>query len=184
MESGLVPCLAKMRGIKPNKEYPSMAVSKFLHFYNPSLFPIYDYQRIWMKVCNGHFKKDYREFGDLEGHVWLNEDTESFIPFYMRWASSLLSIAHPSFMQVFAEWFYGQLGTKASERTFDACTLYAKTPDQWARMAAPGAIRFMGLARWMPAQMKRAAVLITSGAQRTKTIETIGLSHTQNRTER
>ena len=35
--------LWKMREIKPMKSsYPHMAVSKFLHFYNPGLFPIYD----------------------------------------------------------------------------------------------------------------------------------------------
>ena len=117
-----------MRGIKPNKEYPSMAVSKFLHFYNPSLFPIYDYEWIWKKVCDGRFKTDYRGFGEREGidkRIWIAEDTEYFIPYYMRWPNSLLPVDHRTFMKVFAEWFDEQPGTKASERTFDAETLYA-----------------------------------------------------------
>ena len=33
-----------------------MTVSKFLHFYNPALFPIYDYEVMWKKVCNGRFR--------------------------------------------------------------------------------------------------------------------------------
>ena len=42
--------LAKMRRIKPNQDFPVMTVSKFLHFYNPGLFPIYDTEMIWEKV--------------------------------------------------------------------------------------------------------------------------------------
>jgi hypothetical protein len=38
----LESCLRKMEGIKQKQGYPHMAVSKFLHFYNPALFPIYD----------------------------------------------------------------------------------------------------------------------------------------------
>ena len=44
---GLESCLAKLQGIKPKRQYPLMTVSKFLHFYNPSLFPIYDNKMIW-----------------------------------------------------------------------------------------------------------------------------------------
>jgi hypothetical protein len=38
------PCLAAMSGVKtlPKGNVSAMAVSKFLHFFNPSLFPIYD----------------------------------------------------------------------------------------------------------------------------------------------
>jgi hypothetical protein len=56
-ESLLRPDLIAMRGIKPTRGYPSMPVSKFLHFYNPSLFPIYDEQWMWKKVCDRHFKR-------------------------------------------------------------------------------------------------------------------------------
>lgn len=38
------PCLAALSGVKtlPRGNVSAMAVSKFLHFFNPSLFPIYD----------------------------------------------------------------------------------------------------------------------------------------------
>jgi hypothetical protein len=102
----LETCLAKMNGIKPKKGYPLMTVSKFLHFYNPGLFPIYDNEVMWKKVCNGRFKSDFREFcyreripNSIVGDS--AEDTSAFLRYYMIWASSLLSIAHAGFMQVF-----------------------------------------------------------------------------------
>ena len=44
-----------MRDLKPVAGYPVMAVSKFLHFYNPALFPIYDNLVIWNGVL-GYFR--------------------------------------------------------------------------------------------------------------------------------
>ena len=48
-KASLLSCLVKMEKIKPHRDYPIMAVSKFLHFYNPALFPIYDTEVIWKK---------------------------------------------------------------------------------------------------------------------------------------
>ncbi len=82
--------LAKMQGIKPNKGFPIMTVSKFLHFYNPSLFPIYDTEVIYNKVLNRSFKSDFRDFCDrarLPYRLFMNEDTVDFLPAYMRWAN-------------------------------------------------------------------------------------------------
>lgn len=124
----LQSCLAKMQGIKPNKGYPIMTVSKYLHFYNPALFPIYDTYVIWNKVCNGCFRSDFREFchgESLPYHRFTNEDTVDFLPSYMRWANSLLSAAHPGFMQVFTDWLATQPGANLSKRKFDPMTLYA-----------------------------------------------------------
>jgi hypothetical protein len=104
-----------------------MTVSKFLHFYNPSLFPIFDTAVVWNKVCNGRFKDDYREFGEREQiprEVWFGDSTLKFIPYYMRWAKSLLSTAHPRFMLVFAEWFEHRCFGLVSKQ-LDLTTLYA-----------------------------------------------------------
>jgi hypothetical protein len=124
-ESVLRPRLVTMRSVKPKKGYPTMAVSKLLHFYNPTLFPIYDQAKIWNEVCNGHFKEDYRTYGnEEEKREWnYGEDDETFLPFYMRWANSLLMAAHPDFMRVFAEWFDKQ--TRTCEKTFSTSELYA-----------------------------------------------------------
>jgi hypothetical protein len=116
-----------MQDIKPKSGYPIMTVSKFLHVYNPGLFPIYDNAVIWERVCNGRFKNDYREFGEREKiprKEWFGDSTLEFIPYYMRWASSLLSTAHPQFMRIFAEWFKQQCFGILNEQ-LELTTLYA-----------------------------------------------------------
>lgn len=128
MASELETPLARMREIKGNKGYPLMTVSKFLHFYNPGLFPIYDSKVIWERVLAGVFRKEFREFCERAGaryKVLASEDTADFLPYYMRWASSLLSAAHRDFMNVFAEWLGQQPGARLAARSFNAATLYA-----------------------------------------------------------
>lgn len=138
--SGLQSRLMKLREMKPNKGYPIMTVSKFLHFYNPALFPIYDTEVIYNKVLNGYFRSDFQDFcyrERLPYHRFMNEDTVDFIPAYMRWANSLLSAAHGNFMQVFAEWLGAQPGTELHRRTFDPTTLYARAFEYVATGASP-----------------------------------------------
>ena len=122
--------LLKMQGIKPKKSFPLMIVSKVLHFYNPSLFPIYDTWMIWNKVLNGRFKADYRAFCERE-RIPKNvgsdsaDDTAVWLIHYMNLASSLLSAAHRNFMQVFVDWLAQQPGVDLRNRKFDPATLYA-----------------------------------------------------------
>jgi len=117
-----------MKEIKQKKDYPLMIASKFLHFYNPTLFPIYDNKVIWEKVLYGCFKSDFRDYCDRENlpcRRFKNEDTVDFLPAYMRFANSLLSKAHGKFMQVFIEWLARQPGMEVHRRKFDPSTLYA-----------------------------------------------------------
>ena len=137
----LESCLARMNGIKPKKGFPLMTVSKFLHFYNPALFPIYDYEVMWKKVCNRRFKNDFRAFCDREripnSIVGDSaEDTAAFLRYYMIWASSLLSVAHAGFMLIFRDWLGQQRGTELSKRKFDPTTLYARAFEYTATGAA------------------------------------------------
>jgi len=135
----LQPHLEKMRGVKPKQDYPIMTVSKFLHFFNPSLFPIYDTEYIYYKVLAGYFKSDFRDFCDRERlpyTVFMNKDTVDFLPAYMRWASSYLSVAHSRFMDVCAEWLAEQPGAHMSSRKFDPRTLYARAFEYTAIGAA------------------------------------------------
>jgi hypothetical protein len=121
LESGL----AKMRGIKRNKYYPLMSVSKFLHFYNPGLFPIYDNAVIWEKVFR-RFRNELRGLTtDIPYEISMKDDTGRFLRYYMQLASSLLSAGHGSFMHVFVDWLDKQPCTRLCERKFDASTLYA-----------------------------------------------------------
>ena len=123
----LESCLAKMQGIKPKRGYPHMTVSKFLHFYNPGLFPIYDNKLIWEKVFK-RFRNDFRGFCasvDIPYDRAINDDTATFLLYYMDWASSLLSVAHGTFMQVFIDWLGKQPAAELHKRRFDPTSLYA-----------------------------------------------------------
>jgi hypothetical protein len=117
--------LMEMEKIKPNNDYPIMAVSKFLHFYNPSLFPIYDTEVIWNRVFK-HFKKDYDSFR-TSSNLATRAGDAAFLRNYLCWASSLVESAHTGFMTAFVDW----LGDELPRRKFDALgretlsTLYA-----------------------------------------------------------
>ena len=117
-------CLLKMQGIKPHQGYPIMAASKFLHFYNPRLFPIYDYEVVWKKVF-GRFRNEFQTFCSTAKITYDVGDTALFYRNYMYWGSSLLSSAHRSFMQVFVDWLEKQPGAELPQRTCDPKTLYA-----------------------------------------------------------
>ena len=119
--------LANMRRIKPKKGYPHMTVSKFLHFYNPGLFPIYDSAVIWNKVFR-RFRNDFRDYcvrKEIPYNKAINDDTENFLLHYMGWASFLLSARHKNFMRVFVDWLDKQEGAALPKRRFDPNTLYA-----------------------------------------------------------
>lgn len=123
-QSTLASSLEKMRGLKSVTRYPVMAVSKFLHFYNPELFPIYDTEVIWNGVFRC-FRNDFKEYCDRSGVRYHYEDTASFLWKYISWASSLMASAHPEFMQVFLYWLDRQPGADLKRRTFDASRLFA-----------------------------------------------------------
>src|SRR5271157_1459898 len=98
--------LLKTQGIKPKKSFPLMIVSKVLHFYNPSLFPIYDTWMIWNKVLNGRFKADYRAFCERE-RIPKNvgsdsaDDTAVWLIHYMNLASTQVCLEFISELFVF-----------------------------------------------------------------------------------
>lgn len=106
-------CLFSLGKIKPTTRYPSvypwMAVSKFLHFFNPRLFPIYDMEFIWNKVANGVFRRDYQDFCQLRGFN-PKEDTQRFNLQYTLWASEIMNDADADCMTTFSEWFASEVG--------------------------------------------------------------------------
>jgi len=99
--------LSALGGIKPNTAYPTMTVSKFLHFFNPSLFPIYDTAVVWNKVF-ASFRGDYREYCNRTN---LGPDSEgaAFLRNYICWSSELMTTASPDFMPSFVAWLAGEL---------------------------------------------------------------------------
>jgi hypothetical protein len=108
--ASLMSSLTALEGIKPNKGYPTMTVSKVLHFFNPSIFPIYDTEVVWNKVFEC-FGGDYRAFCESEG---LNPSAcgAAFICNYICWAKSLVTIAAPDFIQSFVDWLQNELPPK------------------------------------------------------------------------
>ena len=120
----LVSSLEKMRSFKPVTNWPVMAVSKVLHFYNPELFPVYDNEVIGHKVLR-HFRNEFREFCWAFSPPYDVDDTPIFYRNYMCWGAALLASAHPQFMKIFAEWLAKQPGAELSTRQFDPSRLFA-----------------------------------------------------------
>ena len=125
-QATLLSSIEKMKSFKPLKssEWPTMAVSKVLHFYNAELFPVYDSEVIWKKVLD-YFKDEFKDFCLAFSPPWNWENTPTFYRNYMGWGSYLLAAAHPRFMEVFAEWLAKQPGADLSNRHFDAERLFA-----------------------------------------------------------
>ena len=102
-----------------------MTVSKFLHFFNPSLFPIYDTAVVWNKAFR-RFGSDYRAFCD-GANLDSSADGAAFLRNYVCWASSVMTGAAPDFMSSFVAWLEDELPRKrfASIHPAFLRTLYA-----------------------------------------------------------
>ena len=123
VESLLVSFL-KMRKIKPNTDFPTMAVSKFLHPYNPALFLIYDNAVIWGKVLGKCFRQEFDQFCSMSNLPYsATKDSAELLRSYMCWAGSLVASA-PSFMEIFMDWLGKQPGGQPEESVFEASRLY------------------------------------------------------------
>ena len=109
--------LLSLRNLKKNQDYPYMAVSKFLHFSNPGLYPIFDTDAVWNTVCKGSFKQDYHDFCNRH-QLKPNETSGRFNLNYTLWASELLKEADPRFMAIFAEWMIRQIPDTEDQDAF------------------------------------------------------------------
>jgi len=105
----LLASLSRLRNIKPNKEYPTMTVMKFLHFFNPRLFPIWDREVVGGRVFR-RFRSDYREFCKSKNLDPYAKGAK-FIPNYTLWAGDLIRSSGTKFMNSFARWFRSQVGS-------------------------------------------------------------------------
>jgi hypothetical protein len=109
--------LSTLRNLKRTRWYPYMPVAKFTHFFNPSLFPIYDTDVIWNKVLNDQFRCDYRQWCKTLG-VNPNGQTElaTFNVTYTLMAAHVMQSADGGFMDFFGEWFRQQVTDYNDER--------------------------------------------------------------------
>lgn len=104
--------LTRLKFIKPTQAYPWMPASKVLHFVNPSLFPIWDWDVLWYKVMwkengregrQGAFSQEYKAFCASHGFN-RTENSAVFLSNYTLWAASYIREADTGFMYWFAEW--------------------------------------------------------------------------------
>lgn len=106
-------CLVTLGPIKPSRYFPWMATSKFLHFFNPSLFPIYDDRYVWKKVATGAFRQDYNDFCRRHGFQ-RNPLTVQFSVQYVLWGSEIIQTASDECMPIFARWFASQVDDQSA----------------------------------------------------------------------
>lgn len=109
----LTKALQPLRDIKPNEFYPVMTVSKFLHFFNPSLFLIWDTAVIDNRVLK-RFWSDYLSYCS-EFELNSRAIGIDFIKTYTRWASSIMTNGAEECMPLFCEWLPSQLVAVAGE---------------------------------------------------------------------
>ena len=103
---GLLKALRALRDLKSGRYYPTMAVSKFLHFFNPMLFPIYDNAIIQDEIIGpgGRFHDEYWSFARQSGLDHLDKNNDFYLR-YVAWGRSLIRPESERVMPVFAEWF-------------------------------------------------------------------------------
>jgi len=103
-QTAIVNCLRRVRGLKKLKsEYPVMAVSKFLHFFNPNLFVIWDREVILGKVYRV-FRDDWdAAYKDIK--VETDDKMMRFYPAYLLWAARAIAEGGCQLIEDFATWF-------------------------------------------------------------------------------
>jgi hypothetical protein len=102
--TAVATAIAEMKATKRNNEYPHMAASKFLHFYNPGLFPIYDGAVIWNEILNGIYKREWSSVCYRYG-IKVYETSERFLLTYFAWAAELSKCADEELTQSFSTIF-------------------------------------------------------------------------------
>jgi hypothetical protein len=109
------PLLRSIRGLHGLKEVsdPTMAISKFLHFFNPMLFPIWDGDIVYKEIVGpgGCFHDEYWTASRKLQPSWLAalpKDKDYYLR-YLAWARSLIIHGGQPFMSYFAGWFKQQV---------------------------------------------------------------------------
>ncbi len=117
MQARIIPCLRRVKDLKKLRsgEPAVMTFSKFLHFFNPKLFPIYDNAVVRNRVFIA-FHEDWMGFCSRSG---LDPETTGVDLYanYMRWAAELLAGADSRLADTFAAWFSSRI--ESSEDSLD-----------------------------------------------------------------
>jgi hypothetical protein len=117
-QRAVVECLESMRGLKElrSRNFPVMAVSKTLHFFNPRLFAIYDNDIVLKKVYRV-FRSDWDSCYDKIG-AHVKDEWVDFYLAYLLWGGSMIRSAHPTLMEDFADWFIESVSEERNAADF------------------------------------------------------------------
>lgn len=121
----IAECLTKIKGIKTLRsgETSTMAISKFLHFFNPRLFPIYDNEIIKKSVLK-KFGTDWKSFRKDVCKKNIDRGIQEYFC-YVLWASNILKQNHNDVMNKFVKWFPKQVEDKHIKLPRDLSKYYA-----------------------------------------------------------
>ena len=108
----LIKCLDKIKDIKKLKfnAVSTTAISKFLHFFNPKLFPIHDRNAIENGVLK-IFNSDWKNFTPTVHSQSLYCGIRTYFR-YILWANQVIRQNHKNIMSEFVNWFSGEVEQK------------------------------------------------------------------------
>ena len=135
----LLKCIKIMKGVKnlPTHRTPIMAISKFLHCYNPRLFPIFDGAVIQQTVLRV-FKDEWRSFPEPALEWEVPTEQRDYLK-YMFWAASLLQGHERVLSGTFSQWLKEQLGREgANEALPSDCQEWYATAFEFIAIGAMG----------------------------------------------
>lgn len=109
MREVVLPFLDRISEIKTvaDSSYPTITASRFLHFFNPHMFPNFDNVLMNQQVLQA-FGNDFDRYCADTGIA----DWEHYAAFYgqfMLWAGRHIQNADPEFFKDFEEWFRAQV---------------------------------------------------------------------------
>jgi len=109
MKQVVLNFLEKLGDMKtvPDGGYPTTCASRFLHFYNPKLFPNVDNALINQQVLQV-FGLEFDKYCADTGIAEWDYET-SFYGQYMLWAGKHIQMADPEFFSDFETWFKAQV---------------------------------------------------------------------------
>ncbi|MHB9130423.1 MAG: hypothetical protein ACYDBB_04940 [Armatimonadota bacterium] len=111
----LQQCIEDLYEVKRLKRRPTsiMAISKFLHLYNPRLFPVFDGEVVRETVLRS-FRAEWLAFHEAPRTADLYVDVRDYLK-YIAWANSVLQQRDSEFMSCFANWLSMQLTHERSD---------------------------------------------------------------------
>lgn len=113
----LLQCIEIMEGVKslPTHRTPIMAISKFLHLYNPRLFLIFDNAVIAQSVLPA-FRTEWQSFTNPVLDLPTSIEARNYLK-YLFWAASLIQEKKEEIASAFTQWLTEQMLFEGASET-------------------------------------------------------------------